>query len=400
MAAKLQISTSSHSNEELSSILADFMSCSGPFSLRSSKQLFGGYSGASYLVEIGTPTADDRHATAQYVLKVSNGYTHDDAEFMCRTASHLGAVGYREMCLPIAKMKQRRAPYTDDPYVYVSQRESNGIPAFLLNYVEGEQADKVMRDNPKLAPVVMRGIGGGLGRMHSKSVGLDKEKTKSLGLRWYETDGGCCDVEDQVQDKVLNKIMADPDAKKHEFVAFYKRELDDLKKEMQLVKDGSLALGITHGDPFSDNILCHPESGKLSAFIDIEDVCVGPLLFDLACCAIGCVFKKSDEGDGDGHLGNIYPQVVDFTLLQALLDGYCADRKLPTLEAEHFVAYMRLTLLCNCCWRFVKFNIVEKDNGVPDQAKNSYRELMRRIEYLRESEIESKVQKLLDNLQY
>jgi hypothetical protein len=249
-APKLQISTSSHSNEELSSILADFMSCSGhgPTSLRSSRQLFGGYSGASYLVEIGTPKADDQHATAQYVLKVSTGYTHDDAEFMCRTASHLGAVGYREMCLPIAKMKQKRAPYTNDPYVYVSQRESNGIPAFLLNYVEGEQADKVMRDNPKLAPVVMRAIGGGLGRMHSTSVGLDKEKAARNGLRWYETDGGCCDVEDQVQDKVLNKIMADPDARKHEFVAFYKRELDDLKKEMKLAKDGSLALGITHGE--------------------------------------------------------------------------------------------------------------------------------------------------------
>lgn len=108
------------------------------------------------------------------------------------------------------------------------------------------------------------------------------------------------------------------------------------------------------------------------------------------------MFKKSDEGDDDGHLGNIYPQVVDITLLQALLDGYCADRKLPTLEAEHFVAYMRLTLLCNCCWRFVKFNIVEKDD-VPDQAKNSYRELQRRIEYLRESEIETKIQKLLDS---
>ena len=394
MAAKLQISTLSHSNEELSSILADF----GTTSIRSSKQLFGGYSGSSYLVEIGTPKADDQHATAQYVLKVSNGYTHDDAEFMCRTASHLGAVGYREMCLPIPKMKQKRAPYTNDPYVYVSQRESNGIPAFLLNYVEGEQADKVMRDNPKLAPVVMHGIGGGLGRMHSTSVGLDKEKAASHGLRWYETDGGCCDVEDQVQDKVMNKIMADPDARNHEFVVFYKRELDDLKSEMQLAKDGSLALGVTHGDPFADNILCHPESGKLSAFIDIEDVCVGPLLFDLACCAIGCVFKKSDEEDDGGHLGNIYPQVVDFTLLQALLDGYCADRKLPTLEAEHFVAYMRLTLLCNCCWRFVKFNIVEKDNDVPDQAKNSYRELMKRIEYLRESEIESKIQKLLDSL--
>mmetsp|Transcript_19024 Transcript_19024/g.31530 ORF Transcript_19024/g.31530 Transcript_19024/m.31530 type:complete len:396 (-) Transcript_19024:12-1199(-) len=392
--AKLQISSSSHSAEELSFILTDFATTS----IRSSKQLFGGYSGSSYLINTPCPTADDQQATARYVLKVSNGYTYDDAEFMCRTARHLGAVGYLECCLPIPKMKQKRAPYTNDPYVYVSQRESNGIPAFLLNYVEGEQADKVMRDNPKLAPTVMRGIGGGLGRMHSTSVGLDKAKAISLGLRWYETDGGCCDVEDQVQDKILNKIMADPDARNHEFVAFYNRELNDLKKEMQLVKDGRLALGITHGDPFADNILSHPESGELSAFIDIEDVCVGPLLFDLACCAIGCVFKQSDKEEDGCDLGRKYSQVVDFTLLSALLDGYCADRKLPALETEHFVAFMQLSLLCNASWRFVKFNIVEKHNSIPDQVKNSYQELQQRIEYLHESVVKSNIQKLLDSI--
>ena len=391
--AKLQIASSSHSTEELASILADFATVN----IKSSKQLFGGYSGSSYAVEINTPPGADGKAT-RYVLKVSNGYTYDDAEFMCRTARHLSAVGYLEFCFPISKMKQKRNPSTpDDPYVYVSKRESNGIPAFLLNYVEGEQADKVMRDNPKLAPTVMRGIGGGLGRMHSASSGIDKAKANSLGLRWYETDGGCCDVEDQIQDKILDKIMADPDAKEHAFVAFYRRELADLKKEMQLAKDGKLGLGITHGDPFADNILSDPQSGELSAFIDIEDVCVGPLLFDLACCAIGCCFKGND--DNDDEFGGKYPQVIDFTLLSALLEGYCADRKLPALEVEHFVAYMRLTLLCNCCWRFVKFNIVEKQNDVPEQAKNSYLELQQRIVYLRESAIESKVQELLGSLQ-
>ena len=390
--AKLQIASSSHSTEELASILTDYATAN----IRSSKQLFGGYSGSSYLVEINTPAGADGKAT-RYVLKVSNGYTYDDAEFMCRTARYLGAVGYLECCLPMPKMKQKRSPsISNDPYVYVSERESNGIPAFLLNYVEGEQADKVMRDNPTLAPSVMRGIGGGLGRMHSASVGIDKAKASSLGLRWYETDGGCCDVEDQIQDKVLDKIMADPDAKEHAFVAFYRRELTDLKEEMQLAKDGKLDIGITHGDPFADNILSNPETGELSAFIDIEDVCVGPLLFDLACCAIGCCFKGN--GDNGDEFDGKYPQAIDFTLLAALLEGYYSDRKLPALEVEHFVAYMRLTLLCNCCWRFVKFNIVEKQNDVPEQAKNSYLELQQRIEYLRESAVESNIQKLLGSL--
>ena len=382
MSAKINISSSVHSKEELSAILSEYTT----IRIKTTEQLFGGYSGASYLVQLDTKVEPTR-----YVLKISNGYTYSDAEFMCRTAAHLGAVGYRDCCLPIPKMKQKRGP--NEPYVYVSKQETNGIPSFLLTYMEGQQADKIMRERPDLASTVMRGIGGGLGRMHASSSGMDIEKAQALGLRWYETDGGCTDVQDQYKDKILQKILADPDASKHEFVSFYEEELKDLKKEMQLVKDGKFDMGINHGDPFADNVMSNPENGELVAFIDMEDVCVGPLLFDLACCAIGSCFKNSHDDD---EFGCKYKQVLDFDLLSAFLDGYCAARKLPSLEVEHFVAYMRLTLLCNSSWRFVKFNIVQKD--VPDEARNSYFELQERIKYLREEKVEAKIQKVLNDL--
>ena len=135
--------------------------------------------------------------------------------------------------------------------------------------------------------------------------------------------------------------------------------------------------------------MSNPETGELKAFIDMEDVCVGPLLFDLSCCVIGCCFTNATDTEFDGK----YNQVLDFNLLAAFLDGYCADRDLPSLEVEHFVAYMRLTLLCNCSWRFVKFNIMKKD--VPVEAKNSYFELQERIIYLQEKEVEEKIVKVL-----
>ena len=383
MSAKINISSSIHSKKELSAILSDYST----ISIKSAEQLFGGYSGASYLVEL-----DTKVEPTQYVLKVSNGYTYSEAEFMCRTAAYLASVGYRDCCLPIPKMKQKRQ--LNEPYVYVSKQEANGIPSFLLTFMKGQQADKIMRDRPDLASTVMRGIGGGLGRMHASSSGMNIEKAQALGLRWYETDGGCTDVQDQYQEKVLEKILADPDASKHDFVSFYKDELKDLKKEVQLVKDGMFDLGITHGDPFADNVMSNPENGELVAFIDMEDVCVGPLLFDLACCAIGSCFKKSDEHDDE--FGCKYNQVLDFDLLSAFLDGYCAARKLPSLEIEHFVAYMRLALLCNASWRFVKFNIVQKN--VPDEAQNSYFELQERIEYLKEEKVEAKIYKALNVL--
>jgi Ser/Thr protein kinase RdoA (MazF antagonist) len=144
---------------------------------------------------------------------------------------------------------------------------------------------------------------------------------------------------------------------------------------------------------FADNVMSDPETGKLVAYIDMEDVCVGPLLFDLACCAIGSCFVE--VGDND-DFGGKYKQVFDFDRLKAFLDGYCAARTLPSLEVELFVAYMRLTLLCNCSWRFTKFNIIQKD--VSDEVKQSYFELQERIKYLREESVEAKIMKVLSDL--
>lgn len=389
--AKLQIASSTHSTDELSSILVEYT----PAPLIAQKQLFGGYSGSSYLVHL----QDDNQST--FVLKVSNGYSPEGAEFMCRTAHHLGVVGYKDCCLPIPKRTESSqdsniSNNNDEgrQYKFVSLKEQNGVPAFLLSHVEGKQADSVIRDHPLLATTVMRGIGGGLGRMHAASTGIGMSEALRLGLRWYEKDGGCCDVEDQFLGKISTKIMQS-NARQHDFVPFYVKELEALRTEMQLVKDGTLAVGITHGDPFADNVLVNPDTGELSSFIDIEDVCFGPLLFDLACCAIGCCFKVSSTGDED-EKDIRYPQVLDMSLLAALIDGYCADRKLPDVEKQHFVAFMRLTLLCNCCWRFVKFNVDSTTDNVPEEAKNSYLELKRRIDYLHDVDAVEQIERLLE----
>ena len=41
-----------------------------------------------------------------------------------------------------------------------------------------------------------------------------------------------------------------------------------------------LPVGFLHGDPFLDNILVDPQSGAVAGFVDLEDVTVGPCLFD------------------------------------------------------------------------------------------------------------------------
>ena len=84
-----------------------------------------------------------------------------------------------------------------------------------------------MRENPIVAVSVMRGIGNGLGRMHLATVGIDKDEALKYDLRWYEEDGGCCDVQNQIDGKILAKIMRNnsesDDAQNHEFIQFYER---------------------------------------------------------------------------------------------------------------------------------------------------------------------------------
>ena len=87
--------------------------------------------------------------------------------------------------------------------------------------------------------------------------------------------------------------------------------------------------------------------------------------------------------------------MLDFGLPEALLGGYFIGRKLPSLEKQHFVQYMRLTLLCNCSWRFVKFN-VDNTEDVPEEAKESYLELRRRFDYLHDSDVIQKIQSILE----
>lgn len=227
----------------------------------------------------------------------------------------------------------------------------------------------------------------------ASKISNETEATK-LGLRWYQSSGGCCDVHAQVEGKILEKIKSCPSPeRKSSFLPFYETELKALVKEMALATDGKLAHGFTHGDPFADNVMVDETSGTFSAFIDVEDICIGPLLFDLACCAIGCCFQERPSSSSGGS--SKFSQVLDFDLFEALLKGYRSERELLAIEVEHLVPFMRLALLCNCSWRFVKFNVPAGDDDFPEEAKNSYMELQHRIEYLHDADVVTRIQKQL-----
>jgi Ser/Thr protein kinase RdoA (MazF antagonist) len=61
-------------------------------------------------------------------------------------------------------------------------------------------------------------------------------------------------------------------------------------------------------------------------------VCIGPLLFDVACCAAAACFRASDNA-------------FDVRRLRALLTGYDAARPITETEAEQLVTFMQIAML-------------------------------------------------------
>ena len=316
---------------------------------------------------------------------------------------------------------------------------------------------------------VMEGIGQGLSGMHGAVAVPADAEIAALGVKHWSLHGGCCDLRDQLQGVFLEKIWdfvfrkGDPEntvvpacpvgsgsgasfvtaelltaymaairaalktasggsglttaegsrssaipperaALFVDYLDFYTRELTAFLESVgsQL---GTPKMGLVHGDPFCDNVMVEPDSGAFSGFVDVEDLSVGPVVFDLAVCAIGSAFRiaetsaegtesaeteKNDDQDQD-------PQVLDLALFRALLRGYRSrNRTLPPSDAKFLVPWMKLALLCNSMFRFVKFNVDFFDEAKFGRNEwTAYLELQKRAEHLGREGVAAAVEKMV-----
>jgi len=338
MTAKAEVSKETLSLEDVSNLCALFDGVRLP--LREHKTLFGGYSGTSIRVTDA--------AGARSVLKIVHGYTMTDAANQAAVATHAASAGFTGVCAPLR--------LAADATRFVFQRD-DGTPVMMLSFVEGVAADKVLAeaDGPK-GSALLRSVGGGLAALHSIPVAGDAAGR----LRHCEGGSGACDVAKHMSGELLEKMRTSTHTREHPFLTdFYEAEAASLNESMRA---SELPRGVLHGDPFLDNMLVDAATGELAGLVDLEDFCVGPLLFDVACCASASCFRP------DGAL--------DLRRLRALLQGYAAVRPLTTDERRHFLSFMRLTMLCNCTWRFVNFNI---DSREIEECRNAHVELQERI---------------------
>ena len=148
---------------------------------------------------------------------------------------------------------------------------------------------------------------------------------------------------------------------------YYKGQRELLSAVWQM---SGLPRGVIHGDPFLDNILLAPEgTGRLRArFVDFEDGCLGPLIFDVACACVASCFLPQNT--------------LDTRRLGYILEAYRQTRvdALSPSEEAALIPFMRLALLCNASWRFRKFNIDHVDADAA--ARDSFLELYERARYL------------------
>lgn len=321
----------------------------------------GGFSGTNYKITV----LHDGDGESTYALKICNGYTAWDVEQQAQCTAYLAAHNFAEFCcysLPVqTSSSSSSSSAASQQFTALTE---DGQPATLLNFVHGRAADHVIEVNPSVTAVsVLRCCGQQLSHLHRIVV----DDASRGALRSYTT-GGACLIGLHVRGHFTSMFADTTDdyILQHPYLPFYRAHVPHLVADVQ---GGELPLGVLHGDPFLDNILIDEGTGAFRGFVDWEDVCIGPLLFDVACCAVGNCFDEKD------HLRMDH--------LEALLDGY--QRPLTADEVRLFVPFLKHALLCNATWRFVNFNITHPHLRAEFGTK--YAQLQSRLEHIESPEV-------------
>lgn len=371
---KAALTTHAVPADEIAQLCARFGYGDGTAASISATQLFGGFSGITFRID------EQRGARRTAVLKVCLGYPTEEVKAQAVIQAVLGQRGFTSACaaLPVAGGAAGGAA----EYVVQSSR---GQPVCMLTHVPGVPADAAIEEKGADPIAVIRSIGEGLARMHRASPVPGEPPVRTF------REGGACLLQLHCSGAMLRALRASEHTTRHPYVDFYERRLGGLRAAVgERGMPPGLPCGICHGDPFLDNVLVDAPSGALCGLIDFEDACAAPLVFDVACCAIGTCFVQAGGGAGAGG-----GEVLDPARLAALLIAYASERPLRAAERAALLPYLRAALLCNCTWRFKNFHIDHRDAL---DARDSYLQLQRRIEHLERAEVEALVGAILGSL--
>ena len=227
------------------------------------------------------------------------------------------------------------------------------IPCILMNFIAGSiAADVAVGSRGADRGRILDQLGCELARIHSLAV-----QTPERFLSY--SDGGAVELFKHANREYVDQVSG---LDNPEFTDLYIEELK-LFPPMDLYPSG-----IIHGDPFLDNVMVDASTHELTALVDFEDACLGPVIFDIGSAIAGCCFTLEP---GAGYS-------LDWHGIELLLRGYQAIRPLEKVEADSLTSVVRFALLCNCAFRFMMYH------GSPNA--DAYRDLFDKITYMRSNE--------------
>ena len=322
----------------------------------SHKSLAGGFSGTNYKLNFTSPS------TPTHCLKICHGYDLAFVEAQARVMIHYQQHNYKTACFAVPLSNQ----HATADYKFATIDPTTQDPVILLTFANGRAADALLEEGVVSVAVAFSGMGASLGALHSVPV------QDTDNLRTYQ-DGGACDVYKQMESIELQRMETNQFTQTHPFLTFYKPRRLALESAMRNAQQ--LTRGVIHGDPFADNVMLDPKTGKVSAWVDWEDATTGPILFDVAVSIIGTCFPEGSS-------------TLDVMRLKWLMSGYTKIRPIPKEEYWVLMEFCRLALLCNCCWRFTNFHIAHREVV---ECRDRYVELRDRILELEKVDVQKEV---------
>lgn len=215
--------------------------------------LRGGYSGTNYLIT----TKDNQKG----VLKIALGYSSNEAEEQALITAYISNNSTINCCGALKL-------YNSDPIKYITLT-NDSQPVMFLSYVDGISANHLIEKELFKPDLILYNVAFNLSQLHSIPI-------NNCNLRTILQGGGVF-TSLHVSGNI-KQVLELSEYSNHPFVTFYLARYLDLIHDLTL-KD--LPIGILHGDPFLDNIHFIEETGQFSGFVDFEDSCIGPMLFDL-----------------------------------------------------------------------------------------------------------------------
>lgn len=241
--------------------------------------------------------------------------------------------------------------------------------ALAMEFLAGEAANVLARRGVQGA---LSAAGGALGRLHALRV--DPPVSSSVSHPSYLER--FLRVDESVEDALGGRS--------HPFVEWLaSNDWARLGRAREALKArGGLPSGLLHGDPYPDNLMLVVEDGVIMSarFVDWEDACVGPLMYDLGCALVAAAFDEAGTLRDD--------------VFRDVLRGYVEARgSLSSVEAAALPSLMAANALACALYRWYQFHVVDPE--VPADAKNAYLEMQAIVDALDADLTSTRVNRLI-----